>query len=54
MKETIQLPDFTGKNKIGDDSLPPEESDVSREINEVASPVENKKNEGLGPNSLVK
>ena len=40
----MQLPDFTGKNKIGDDSLPPEESDDSREINEVVSPADHKKN----------
>ena len=40
----MQLPDFTGKNNIGDDSLPAEESDISREINEVVSPVEHKKN----------
>ena len=44
MTEKMQIPDFSGKNKIGDDSLPAEESDDSREINEVVSQADQKRN----------
>ena len=34
----MQLPDMPGQNRIGDDSLPPEESDISRDVQEIVSP----------------
>ena len=35
----MQLPDMTGKNKVVDDSLPPDESEYSQEINVNSTPV---------------
>ena len=49
----MQLPDMTGKNRIGDDSLPPEESEYSQEINENTTPVGSQRNKEIVPNLLV-